>query len=136
MTRWSGRIFSYSSHLWWFLVIFDIWLIFGAINKPQHDHICYNSCMHMFSFSSSNYVLTDEQSLWIEDTTKSVYQVSPTCNKPMIEKWKFRIFFVSAPNRKIRIKLSSGTRSQTLLGSLPTNHPMMQKVVESLVYSF
>lgn len=26
-------------------------------------------------FSSSNYVLTDEQSLWIEDTTKAVYQV-------------------------------------------------------------
>lgn len=33
-------------------------------------------------FKSSNYVLTDEQSLWIEDTTKSVYQVSPTCNNP------------------------------------------------------
>uniref|UniRef100_F7FH27 THO complex subunit 1 n=1 Tax=Rattus norvegicus TaxID=10116 RepID=F7FH27_RAT len=26
-------------------------------------------------FKSSNYVLTDEQSLWIEDTTKSVYQL-------------------------------------------------------------
>lgn len=26
--------------------------------------------------SSSNYILTDEQSLWIEDTTKLVYQVS------------------------------------------------------------
>ncbi|NXS01001.1 THOC1 protein, partial [Oxylabes madagascariensis] len=26
-------------------------------------------------FKSSNYVLTDEQSLWIEDTTKAVYQV-------------------------------------------------------------
>jgi len=36
-------------------------------------------------FPSSNYVLTDEQSLWIEDTTKSVYQVSSSCNKPMIE---------------------------------------------------
>lgn len=28
-----------------------------------------------FFNSSSNYVLTDEQSLWIEDTTKAVYQV-------------------------------------------------------------
>lgn len=43
--------------------------------------------MHAFIalFPSSNYVLTDEQSLWIEDTTKSVYQVSSSRNKPMIE---------------------------------------------------
>ncbi|OXB58407.1 hypothetical protein ASZ78_007775 [Callipepla squamata] len=31
-------------------------------------------------FKSSNYVLTDEQSLWIEDTTKAVYQVGTVGN--------------------------------------------------------
>ena len=49
-----------------------------------NKHSC-NKHAFIALFPSSNYVLTDEQSLWIEDTTKSVYQVSSSRNKPMIE---------------------------------------------------
>lgn len=59
----------YSSLLCYMLYISD-----SRYTLKLNKHSC-NKHAFIALFPSSNYVLTDEQSLWIEDTTKSVYQL-------------------------------------------------------------
>ncbi|KAB1258343.1 THO complex subunit 1 [Camelus dromedarius] len=77
-------------------------------------------------FKSSNYVLTDEQSLWIEDTTKSVYQVSSSRNKPMIEQNGNLEFSLTSDTKPARVARKRAA-PEDFLGKGPSKKILMGK---------